>query len=426
MRVRHVVSSTGGGAGRVAVALSKALRTEGIDSRVLALRGEEAEGVSLFRHPRGIRASLDRRWHRLVHKRDFRPLRHHLREAGKPRWERFSDDRAPWSRQVAAAASDGALLHLHWVSDFVDVPTFFRHLPPALPVVWTLHDAWAFTGGCHFPEGCRRWLEGCGSCPQWGSTEADDFSRKSWRRRMEGYRALVSRPHRLIAPSRWLAGMARQSPLWPGSEVGVIPNAVDLDSLQPSDPSAARRRWELPAEGFVALFLADSGGNRRKGLDLLTEALAMVRPTGPAFLLLAGGARMEAPPPWQVRTTGYLQTAGELAAAYGAADVFLHPALEDNLPGTVLESLACGTPVLAFDRGGVAELVQDGLTGRLGAEVSPAGLARLLQEEMERSGRDERRRTACREAAKRFHPARMRQDYRQVYLELLAAGPAAT
>lgn len=419
MKVIHVMTSPDGGAARVGLNLNAGLRAAGVDSRVLLAKGEaNSEGLSCFVPPTDG-GSMMRRWvMRAMQRGQFRPYRRWLRKLAQPRWERFSASRSGWGKPLARAVADCDIVHLHWVSDFVDIATFFDALPERMRIVWTLHDLWPFTGGCHFPEGCEKFRQSCGACPQWGSNESEDFSRKSWEVRRSAYARWGQGRLRLAAPSRWIAERAKESSLFQGMPVDVIANGIDLEGFVPKDRVEARRKLHLPQDAFVALFLADSGGNRRKGLSLLESALGGMETSGSRVLLVAGDAGARTPAGWTVVPLGYVSGAACLSDVYSAADVFVHPALEDNLPSTVIEAMACGTPVAAFRVGGLSEIVTSEECGRL-CEPATADALRALLVRGELWTDSPARRAACRARAGSFSIPRMVESYRAVYRTIL-------
>jgi glycosyltransferase involved in cell wall biosynthesis len=270
------------------------------------------------------------------------------------------------------------------------------------PFVWRMSDMWPMTGHCCYSYGCDRWKTGCGSCPLLDDDPALKTDRTAWLWRTKRHvyaKANVT----LVAPSQWIAGLARQSPLvghWP---VQVIPNGLDLSVFRPISRTAAREVLGLPQEEQVVLFSSVETQAYRKGGTFMAEAVNRLRgKTSKPFRLLVVGNRARE---WET-TVGVPVTAIEtvkddhlLAALYSAADLFVHPALADNLPNGVLESLACATPVVAFDVGGVGEAVRSMETGYLArykdAGDLAQGIARILDDA------DLRRRLSarCREVA---------------------------
>ena len=238
--------------------------------------------------------------------------------------------------------------------------TALPRLAGGRPVVWTLHDMWAFTGHCGYSLGHDGWLTGCGNCPHLDSYPPlrRDATRRNWRLKGRVY-------HRLdltvVTPSAWLGSLARRSPLLAAADVRVIPYGIDTEVFSPVPQEAARRELGLPAGDPVVLVV---GLERRKGSELLPRILAAAG--RPLTLLVAGkGSAPPLPEGVTARQLGLVEDDRTMRLAYAASDAFLLPTQADNLPNTAIESLACGTPVVASDVGGVPEIVEDGRTGLL-------------------------------------------------------------
>ena len=277
------------------------------------------------------------------------------------------------------------VVNMHWVADLLDYRTLPR-LAARVPVVWTFHDMNPFTGGCHYSGACARFCESCGSCPQLATSSGErDMTHRILKRKL-GILKRVPR-HRLavVCPSAWLAREARSSALFRDFEVRVIPNGLDLQQYQPADPAEARARLGLPAKARIVLFVADQIEDRRKGLAQLLEAFGGVRDVPNLLLVTLGQGRSPVLADLPCRHLGALHDPALLAAAYSAADVFAIPSLQDNLPNTILESMACGTPVVGFATGGVGEAIADGQTGLLApvgdAPALGTALRRLLEDD---------------------------------------------
>jgi glycosyltransferase involved in cell wall biosynthesis len=191
---------------------------------------------------------------------------------------------------------------------------------------------------------------------------------------------------------------------------------VDTDELAPRDRSAARSTLGVPAEGKVILFAAHSVANKRKGFDLLAQALAGLADLGDVFLISLGRGL---PPATGVPTRhlGYVGDERLLSLVYSAADVFVLPSRQDNLPATGLEALACGTPVVGFAVGGVPDLVRPEETGVLVDQVDAAALGSGLRDLLTNGDRLIRLRRRCREVAlDEFSLERQARDYRELYM----------
>jgi glycosyltransferase involved in cell wall biosynthesis len=361
-----------GGAARAAHRLHRTLRTAGISSHMLVAQrfGNDPDvleynpfapaptilGHAFFR--------LSRRWHRPP-----------VNKAGAY----FTPDWTLTGWRLLSQLPPTDVVNLHWVADLLD----YRSLPPLaerVPIVWTLHDMNAFTGGCHYSGLCERFVERCGSCPQLMTTKNDgDMTRGV----LERKRAVLSRvpPSRLVAvsPSHWLAREARRSTLLRNFDVRVIPNGIDLHEFRPMERDEARRRLNLPADARIVLFVADLIADRRKGLRLLLKAFQQLRAIPGLLLVTLGRGGYEGIGSHESRHLGSLSDSDDLRAAYSAADAFAIPSLQDNLPNTILESMACGTPVVGFAAGGVVEAVIHGQTGLLAPTGDFSALAAALQ-----------------------------------------------
>jgi len=266
------------------------------------------------------------------------------------------------------------IIHLHWVARMMHIETLNRF---NVPIVWTLHDSWPFTGGCFLPLGCTRYRESCGACPVLGSSREEDLSRRVWRRKKEAWQGLNLT---LVAPSRWMAGRARVSSLFRETRIEVIPNGIDAQRYQPSDQRKAREALSLPLEKRLILFGAkDATRDRNKGFHLLLEslrALAGGRQRDDIELLVFGSKEPDKPQDhgFKAHYLGWQNDKG-LALLYAAADVFVLPSIQENLPYTVMEAMACGTPCVAFNIGGVPDLIDHQKNGYLARPFDPADLA---------------------------------------------------
>jgi glycosyltransferase involved in cell wall biosynthesis len=257
----------------------------------------------------------------------------------------------------------------------VDWEDFFSALPASIPIVWTLHDMNTFTGGCHYDANCGRYKTGCGECPALDSESPNDLSRAIFKRKAAIFDRLSPERLRIVTPSRWLADAARGSELLKKFSCEVIPYGLDLDVYKPMDRTLCRQELKIPVDAKVVLFVADSNQNKRKGFSLLTEALAQIADIQGLVLASIGGASNSMSASIPYISLGQLQDDKSIAAAYSAADVMVIPSLQDNLPNTVLEAMACGTPAVGFDVGGIPDMIQNGVTGFLAPLRDVNGLA---------------------------------------------------
>ena len=418
MKVRHFSYSDTGGAARSALRLHQGLIGCGVDSRFLvAERKRQVQNLARFQPSLNV-AARARRWLRAAHLR-----RQACQVAGSlaPEYEAFSLARSRFAGELAHCLPDVDVVNLHWVAGLVDYPKLLPHLTRRVPMVWTLHDMNPFTGGCHYDTGCNRYLEQCGQCPALQSQVEVDLSRRVWMDKQEALGELPLDKVAIVCPSRWLAREAKASALLGRFEVVCIPYGLDLVEFAPLDKSFARELLNLPVEGEVILFVADRIDNRRKGIQLLVEALEQIKTPRPPNLLVVGesGDALETRLP--VYRTGLIADDRVLRAAYAAADITVIPSLQDNLPNIVLESLACGTPIVGFETGGVPDMVRPGETGWLCPVGEVGELARTIERAL--SDRDARMRmgAGCRAVAEaEYGSERQARRYLDLYEELLA------
>lgn len=292
----------------------------------------------------------------------------------------FSQDRTCFYRESVAQIPPSDLVHLHWIAGFLDLGQFFSWLPKSLPLVWTLHDMASFTGGCCHDMGCGKFTQECGACPQLGSSYPRDLTRAVWQRKRKYYSSLgLSRFH-IVTPSRWLGGEVGRSSLFSSFPRSVIPNGLDTEVFQPRDRHIARQVLGIPQDAKVVLFVSYDIHNPLKGFPLLMEALAGIQYPGKLFFLSIGSGTT---PQFPFFPHAHIPSLGDdrlLSWVYSAADVFVAPSLADNLPNTILESLSCGTPVVAFNAGGMPEAVRPGVTGLLAKTGDSADLRSAILE----------------------------------------------
>jgi glycosyltransferase involved in cell wall biosynthesis len=299
----------------------------------------------------------------------------------------FSDDRSLHAADVLRQLPPTDVLHLHWLAGLIDYRDTFRQVPSALPVVWTLHDMNPFTGGCHFSDSCDRYTESCGSCPQLGSRSMNDYSAQIRKRKMRAYDALPLSRIRFVAPSHWLAGEARRSSLLRQASISVIPYALDTEIFKPENRERSRRDLGVPEGAKVLLFVADSVEEKRKGLALLLEAARGLAELRGLFVLMVGHGVQERDLPCSSRCLQFVSNPVQMARIYNCADVFAVPSLQDNLPNTALEALACGVPTVAFAVGGLIDIVRDGETGLLVHRGDVSALRAAIAHLLENPGR---------------------------------------
>jgi glycosyltransferase involved in cell wall biosynthesis len=258
------------------------------------------------------------------------------------------------------------LVNLHWVGwEFLQIE-YLKKIN--VPLVWTLHDMWAFTGGCHYSGECDLYTKNCGTCPQLNSSKEQDLSRWVWQRKFNSWKDLNLT---IVTPSKWLAECVKCSSLCQDMRIEIIPNGLNAQKYQPIDKRQARGLLGIPVDVQIILFGAVSATSApRKGfhfLKLALQKLCQDLTLEPIELAIFGSSQPINPPDLGFKTNylGKLNDDITLALVYAAADVFVAPSVEDNLPNTVMESLACGTPCVSFQIGGMSEMIEHERNGYL-------------------------------------------------------------
>jgi glycosyltransferase involved in cell wall biosynthesis len=260
------------------------------------------------------------------------------------------------------------IVNLHWISSFISIEAIMKIRSMGKPVIWTLHDQNPFTGGCHYSNGCEKYKNECHECPQLVNNEfnitKDILAAKI---------ANLPKDITIVTPSKWMAYCARESALFKEYRIEVIPNSVEMDIFKPYNKYISKAELGLEEDTKVIIFGALELDEKRKGLKYLIDSIKYLKTNryiqrlileNKLFILTFG---KESPMLDQIgipyKALGFIDDDITLAKAYSAADVLAVPSLEDNLPNLILESLSCGTPVVAFNVGGIKDAIIDGKTG---------------------------------------------------------------
>ncbi|OGP36874.1 MAG: glycosyl transferase [Deltaproteobacteria bacterium GWC2_56_8] len=404
-----------GGAARAACRLLKGVREAGVDARML-VKDKSSHDPAVI-----APKTADRIFGLLRPRFEGRMVRRY------PQWNglTFSPALLPDRLLHQVSELDPDVIHLHWMGDsFLRLETVARF---GRPVVWTLHDSWPFTGGCHIPLQCTRYRESCGACPTLGSQRENDLSRKVWQRKSDSWQGLDLT---IVAPSRWMADCARASSLFKKARIEVIPNGLDLEVYRPVDKTVAREALGLPKDKILILFGAKSATeDRNKGFHLLAQALGeLPATTTPSSieLLLFGSQDTGVPGDigFKTHSLGWFHDDLSLALLYAAADVFVMPSIQENLPYVVMEAMACGTPCVGFNQGGLPDLIDHMQNGYLAGSYDPRDLARGIEWVLENEGR--RKELSVRAAEKvlrEFSARKVVKLYIALYREILSTKP---
>ncbi len=374
LKVIHLNTYDGnGGAGRACLRLSNALSANGIESSVIVYY-KFGQNPNISNLSSGIFAKLKAIFNIMAERYLAKLFVKAVKTPFSLQW--FGKD-----LRDNRLLKEADVIHLHWINHGFLSPKFLAALDELeKPIVWTFHDSNAFTGGCHVRYSCENFHQQCGNCPLLRFSGKDDISHQTWKRKQKAYSKLN---FHVVAPSKWMASSVKQSSLLGVRNVSVIPNTIEIDVFKPYVKAEAKKILKISSEKFVIMSgFMPSKNDKHKGTDYLIDALnelasrAEINNTQ-IELVIFGNKDTENMPEFPFKTTflGTINKDEHLAKCYSAADAFILPSLEDNLPNTVMESLACATPVIAFKTGGIPDMVRHLENGYLADYKSSNDLA---------------------------------------------------
>lgn len=362
-----------GGAAIAANRLMEALKRHGVKAQML-VRDRQTRQLSVCAVPQSWLLPLKFLWERFIIL-----LNNGLRKS------------TLWLVDIANTGTDitampefrqADVVHLHWVNQsFISLDGLRRILRSGKPVVVTMHDMWYFTGICHYAGSCRRYESQCRRCPLLGSLHiGGGLAQRVWKRKQA---MLSERPLTFVGCSQWMADMAARSALCQGHRIVAIPNAINTDGYAPEPRQAAREAFSLPQEKQLVLFSSQRITDERKGFHLLRQALRHIADEHPevaarlALVVVGGEAdKVAHSVPLPVFPISYVSKEADMMKLYNAVDVFVTPSLQDNLPNTIMEALACGTPCVGFAVGGIPEMIDHQQNGYVATYRDASDLAR--------------------------------------------------
>lgn len=356
-----------GGAARASYRLHQALLESGVESRMLVHSKKSVDESVMIRNSTTLaEKAID-----IVRPQlDALPNRIYINKTKTL----FSPAWVPFSSVIKSIDTyDPDIVHLHWIcGGMMPIEDICKIKKP---IVWSLHDMWAFTGGCHYDEECGKFVSICGSCPVLGSKREYDLSRWIFLRKQNAFsdRDNVT----IIGLSRWLADCAKKSTLFANKRVVNLPNPIDTNFFSSIEKSKARMALNLPLGKKLILYGAMSAtSDPRKGYIELIKALGMMPKDCETELLVFGSNESDNSFDFEFKVH-YLGNIDEelLPSLYSAADVMVVPSLQENLSNAIMESLACGTPVIAFAIGGNGDLIDHKQNGYLAEPFCPVDLA---------------------------------------------------
>ena len=418
MRVLIVnTSERNGGAAVAANRLMEALNNHGVKAKML-VRDKQSDSLTVV----GLQGKWWQQWcflwERLVIFCHLHFSRKHL----------FELDIANTGTDITRLPEfrEADIIHLHWINQgMLSLGIIRKILNSGKPVVWTMHDIWPATAICHLTLGCNKFKTGCHHCkylPGNGSTR--DLSAKIWRRKQH---LLDGQSITFVACSRWLEAEAKMSALLNGQKVTNIPNSIDTSIYKVGNRSEARQRLGLPTDKQVILFVSQRVTNLNKGMEYLIEACNQLASQHPemkettAVAILGGHAEdVVAELPFEAYPLGYVSEEYRIADVYRAANVFVLPSLSENLPNTIMESMACGIPCVGFKVGGIPEEIDHLKNGYVAAYRNAEDLARGIRWILCEADYDSLSAAAVKKVSRCYSQQSVALKYTEIYNEAIA------
>lgn len=408
MKVLHLVAGgLNGGAARGALWLHQALLEQGVQSSLLNDMPGSTDYPGVIAPPDTVQEKLGRILRGRLDSGLSSLYRHRVRTIFSTGWPGVD-----FRKHDAYKLAD--IVHLHWINaGFVNL----KHLARVdKPIVWTMRDMWPMTGGCHLAMDCQRYVSGCGKCPQLGSNSLYDLSwLVMWRKTKYLPKSL-----QLVGISHWLTECAQKSHVFKGFKLATIPNCLDINEFSPINKDTARDILGLPRDKPIVLAGAQYPDLSWKGFNELLAALEICE--SKFELLFFGKIKSsnfkDLSKPW--RSVGFVNDSLALRILYSAADVFVAPSLMEAFGKTLAESLACGTPVVAFDATGPRDIVTHQVDGYLAEPFSPKALADGIQWVLDHDDPQRLSKAAREKVLSKFDCRVVAQQYKVLYEQVLA------
>ena len=409
MKILHLsTSDVDNGGARAAYRLNEGLQLLGCDSQMLVR--------AKFSHERTVVAekSLLTKLSPPISGLPLRFYPHQNSAMFSPQW--FPDVLAKRATQI-----NPDVINLHWICNgYLQIETLPKFNKP---LVWTLHDMWPFTGGCNYIKDCQKFKESCGDCPQLQSGKSSDLSRWVWQRKAKAWKNLDLT---IVTPSQWLADEAQKSSLLGDRPIHVIPNGINTKIYKPLDTKFARDLLYLPQDKYLILFGAmRATSDSRKGWQFLQPTLQRLKQSGwqdRIELVIFGASEPEAPEnlEFPCHYLGQIHDDLSLSIMYAASDLLLVPSTQDNLPNTVMESISCGTPCVAFNIGGIPDMIDHQQNGYLATPFDCEDLANGIDWVLNDAARYKFLRLAARQKAEQeFDQSLQAQRYQALFNQIL-------
>ena len=324
------------------------------------------------------------------------------------------------------------IIHLHWINfGFLSIKSLEKLFALNKPIVWTLHDMWAFTGGCHHSGDCENFRNSCGNCIQYlKNPSPTDLSNQVWERKNAIFSPTPALPNRegvsFIACSQWLAKRAKNSSLLKDFTVKAIPNPLDTSLFSPQNKADARKKLGLPTDKRLILFVAAKVSVIWKGFSYFQESLEILKTQNPnnqeIELVVLGESDTDTIQklPFKAHALGRISDVNQIVSVYSAADVFVTSSIQENLPNTIMEAMACGTPAVGFEVGGIPEMIESYKNGFLAKYKSAESLAEGMKWVLFEANHAELSNNARQKVLNNYSERVVLEQYLEVYRSLVA------
>lgn len=383
MKILHINTLLNGGAAIAVKRLHQGLVDSGVNSTVFYKNGFSDdlsyikwEGFRQNSLIHKIKRKLNLRT--FIQRREIRKEKSYFLDKRPEGFELFSPIRLDQKIRFHDLPIRPDIIHLHWIAGFFNYKEFFESIPVDVPIVWTLHDMNAFTGGCHYSLDCDGYTNTCGNCPQLAHANEKDLSNKVIEEKL---RLLSERLIYVVADSYWIESLAKKSSLFRNvASIRTIHYGLEVDILTPKDKDSCKRAFGISPNNKVIVFGADNVNNKRKGLAELTAAIEILKKKNENIFLLTFGKNsgLSTSSNTMTKHLGFISSLDILSIIYSAADVFVMPSLFEAFGQVSLEAMSCGVPVVSFNNGGASDTVIDGVTGYLARKGDSIDLAEKL------------------------------------------------
>ncbi len=311
---------------------------------------------------------------------------------------------------------DYDIIHLHWINNrFLDISELTRINKP---IVWTLHDSWPFCGVCHVQYDCNQYQIHCGACPMLGSSREHDLAYEVFEKKKATYQDIN---FHIVTPSQWLAGCAKRSALLGRFPIHVIPNCIDTNLYKPIDKQHSLLHFGLnPNKQYLLFGAMHATKDPNKGFDVLMQTLSHINERSLELIVYGTTDDLSAYHlPLPIHSLEYIRDEEQMAMLFNAANVVVVPSLSENLSNTIMESLSCGTPVVAFNIGGNGDMIDHMRNGYLAKERDCRDMAKGIQWCMEHNAEGKLSKNAREKVMMNYTIPIVSEQYKQLYQSLL-------